>query len=117
MSNNDLSTIFWSQGLCFIKHNSFNSSLSGNRKFRAFFGVSSTICAILWNLIEQEHANSETKHLLWCLFFLKNYNIEHVNASIFEVDEKTYRLWVWRFIRMLASLKVVCFYLKLCYKI
>lgn len=58
-------------------------------------------------MIKEKPDGAEPKHLLWCMLFLKNYHKEHVNASIAKVDEKTFRLWVWRFIKLLAQLDVV----------
>lgn len=103
----NLSQIFWNEGLSYANHNINNSNLTGYRKFRAFYGISSEVFAILWNLIRQKPRGSEPKHLLWCMFFLKNYNKEHINAAITNVDEKTFRLWTWRFVNLLANLNVV----------
>ena len=46
-------------------------------------------------------------HLLWSLMFLKVYASEHINSMIAEVDEKTFRKWTWKFIRLLADLSAV----------
>lgn len=102
-----LSDCFWNEGLFFINHNSSNSSLTGLRKFRTFYGVSPVVCEILWNLMRDKCSGAEIKHLLWCLLFLKRYNTEHINATIVGVDEKTFRLWSWHFIEMLSNLDVV----------
>lgn len=102
-----LADVFWNEGLCYIKHSSSKSSLIGLRKFRSFFGVSPTICELLWTNMKNKMSGSQTKHLLWCLLFLKAYNTEHINASIVNVDEKTFRLWVWRFIELLSKINVV----------
>ncbi len=107
--DSSLSNCFWKEGLKLIQHNVTNSKLVGLRKFRAFSGVSPSTCEKLWNLIDNKFNGSEIKHLLWCLLFLKTYGTEHVNASIVGVDEKTLRLWVWRFIDKLSNLAVVWF--------
>lgn len=102
-----MTTIFWNEGLGYTKHKIENSDLTGMRVFRTFYGVSPDVLSKLWQLIQDKPDGSEPKHLLWCMLFLKNYHKEHVNASIVKVDEKTFRLWVWRFVQMLANLDVV----------
>lgn len=98
---------FWYEGLKYANYNSSNSISTGYRKFRTFYGITPNVFAKLWRLITEKPPGSEPKHLLWCLFFLKNYNTEHVNAAIANVDEKTFRLWNWRFVNLLAELNVV----------
>ena len=50
-------------------------------------------------------------HLLMGLYFLKCYNVEEVNASFFDCDEKTFRQWSWYIVKGLANIdkKVVSF--------
>lgn len=86
---------------------------TGLRKFRSFYGIPPDVLSILWKRIKNKPPGSEPKHLLWCMLFLKNYNKEHINASITNVDEKTFRLWVWRFIQLLADLNVVGYNVRL----
>lgn len=102
-----LTKIFWNEGLIYASHKSENSNLTGLRKFMSFYGISPEIFSILWKRIQGKPAGSEPKHLLWCMLFLKNYNKEHINAAITKVDEKTFRLWVWRFVELLADLDEV----------
>lgn len=102
-----LTQMFWDDGLRFANHNLNNSPLTGYRRFQAFFGVAPEVLSALWNLMRDKPPRSEPKHLLWCMFFLKNYNREHVNAAIANVDEKTFRFWTWLFIDLLAKLDVV----------
>lgn len=103
----DLTNLFWNEGSVYANHNVNNSSLTGHRKFKTFYGVSPEVCSILWNRIADKPSGSEPKHLLWCMLFLKNYNKEHVNASIVGVDEKTFRKWTWQFVELLSELDVV----------
>ena len=49
-------------------------------------------------------------HLLWALMFLKCYNTVDYNASVVNVDRKTFRKWCWAIIHSLANLTVVRFY-------
>lgn len=100
-------SIFWNEGLIYANHNRNNSNLTGLRKFKSFYGISPEVFSKLWKLIQNKPEGSEPKHLLWTMLFLKNYNNEHINAAITHVDEKTFRLWVWRFVKLLAELNVV----------
>ncbi len=101
--NMDLANIFWNEVLAYAKHNTSNSSLTGHRRFSTLYAISPQLCSILWNLITDKPPKSEPKHFLWCMMFLKNYHKEHVNGA----DEKTFRLWAWRFVELLSQLDVV----------
>lgn len=100
---------FWDLGLQYANKSVNGSKITLNRSFRSCYGVSPDVCYVLWSLIEQQHFAMKPKHLLWTLFFLKCYNTEAINASMFKTDEKTYRLWVWRLIESLANLEVVSY--------
>lgn len=102
-----ITEMFLNDGLELANHNLASSPLTGYRRFRCFYGIAPEVFTKLWNLLSDKPDRSEPKHLLWCMFFLKNYNKEHVNAAIANVDEKTFRLWTWRFIHLLANLDVV----------
>lgn len=79
------------------------------RKFLAFFGTTAFVCALLWAMLLPQlpdlPSNVHPKHLLWALIFLKQYNIEEVNAKLAACDEKTFRKWVWLFVEMIAELE------------
>lgn len=78
------------------------------RRFKSFFGVSPVVCALTWDIIKFEApSQSAPNHLLWCLYFLKQYPTEHEMRSLFKADEKTIRKWIWIFLKMLSNLNVV----------
>lgn len=104
---NNSSEFFWRKGLEYVKHDVNLSSLVGLRKFKEFFGVSPQVCSIAWGYIENQDPSIKSKHLLWTLFFLKRYNTEHVNASVVNADEKTFRLYSWKVIEALANIDLV----------
>lgn len=80
----------------------------GLRRFKCFFGVSPQVCAIVWDECYNKLPNgAEPKHLLWCLFFLKQYQPEHVRRVILKADEKTIRKWTWSLITLLSDMNVV----------
>ena len=68
------------------------SALVKRRRFAALFGVAPHARSSAWDMM-REHLprTAEACHLLWALLFLKAYAVEHVNAAIANVDEKTFR--------------------------
>ena len=87
-----------------------------DHRFRSLFGVSSRVCAVLWEYLRrhgsfQRKKGSSPKHLLWALLFLKLYGNEETHASLVGgVDRKTYRKWVWIVLKDIRRLKkhLVC---------
>lgn len=74
-----------------------------NRRFRAIYGISARVCALIWDLIVREvPSNADPHHLLWGLMFLKIYGSEPVSAAIVRVDGKTMRKWHWIIVAALA---------------
>ena len=79
-----------------------------NRRFRGLFGISPNVCGKLWCLLSNNRlASSQPRHLLWALLFLKSYANETVLSALTGADEKTQRLWIWRFLREISCLKLV----------
>ena len=71
-----------------------------NRTFVELFGVKWHICAIIWQdiyptLFPTHQNNIKTKHLLWCLLFMKRYSKGKADAQTAGVTMKTFRKWVW----------------------
>ena len=96
---------FWDIGLKITKHDKDGSRALGYRKFRAFFGTSTLVCVVVWNLLfVHRPRKSKPEHLLWALLLLKRYDIESVNAVLVGVSEKTFRKWSHRFIFLLSNL-------------
>lgn len=86
------------------------------RRFKSFFGVTPEVCECIRNLIEMElNDDSQPKHLLWCLNFLKQYTVEHTRRTLFAADEKAIRKWTWIYVQHIADLNVV--HLKIIVKI
>ena len=82
-----------------------NSPTVKHRIFTTTFGVSQDLCSNLWNFFDKKfQEEASPKHLLWALMFLKQYNTQSFTASIVDVDEKTYRKWVWKVIKKLQIL-------------
>lgn len=102
------SEYFTKLGNCFIKNRKNLSNSIRSRRFKSFFGITPTVCCIIWNMIKDDVPHeSEPKHLLWCLCFLKQYPVEHIRQSLFTADEKTIRKWTWIYVKLLSNLNVV----------
>lgn len=81
------------------------------RRFKSFFGITPQVCYIVWQKVKNEApSDSQPKHLLWCLNFLKQYSVEprveHTRKALFESDEKTVRKWTFIFVKLLSDLNV-----------
>jgi hypothetical protein len=75
-------------------------------RYRAHFGTSPGVCALLWNEISTIVPRKYCfKHVLWGLMFLKVYATEPVLAGKIGVDEDTFRDHIWVVIRAIASCK------------
>ena len=74
-----------------VNHPCFSTEL---RRFRAFYGVSPTTCALLWGRMRSAGFAPRAKpvHLLWALLYVNLYDPEEVIAGFLGVDEQTYRL-------------------------
>ena len=89
------------------------TSFMESRRFRDFFGASSAITMILWDLLVEHRLvprKGKIKHLLWALYFMKVYASESATCSVLGgsrgamIDPKTLRKWVWPFIYAIADL-------------
>ena len=85
------------------------------RHFREFFGTPVEAVEIVWDLLLRDSLLPEKgrpKHLLWALHFMKAYPKQGpacatVGASSGAVDAKTFRKWVWAFIKAIVELEEV----------
>ena len=77
------------------------------RAFRSNYGLKPSTCVIVWKKIKRSGSvdhDIKCRHLLWGLFFLKTYSTESIAAYKFNVMRKTYRRYLWRIIKAIASL-------------
>lgn len=96
-------------GLQFARHTG-QSKVVEQKKFKSFFGVSPFICARVWASIQSHLGNGfKEVHLLWGLFFLRNYPTESIACGLAMCDAKTYRKRIWRVVEELAQIDVVGF--------
>lgn len=78
------------------------------RKYRSYFGISPYVTVLLWIRVKNR-VNQSTRplHMLWALFFVKNYWTEHSNAMLWKCDEKTFRKRVWYVLEVVSKLPLV----------
>ena len=52
-----------------------------------------------------ETTKANPSHLLWALYFMKNYETKSEDVTNFDgVDEKTLRKWVWFYVKGISKL-------------
>ena len=101
-------TVFSSAADPMLRRTPGLSAAVKRRRFAALFGVTPAVCSSAWDLMRGSLPRSaKACHLLWTLLFLKAYAVEHVNAAIANVDEKTFRKWCWEIVGALSYLPVV----------
>ena len=92
---------------------------SAEQDFREFFGAGCVVVAILWRMLGEHNLIPEggkIVHLLWTLHFFRAYpKTGHACAVAGglggNIDSKTYRKYVWKFIYAIAdaeSIMVSC---------
>src|SRR4051794_18521760 len=79
----------------FTNHKQALSEKVANRRFKAHFRISPSVCSTLWNLLQlsifKMPKSVVADHLLWALTLLKTYNSTMVLAScVGGVNEKTF---------------------------
>lgn len=79
-----------------------------DRRFRSAFGTSSMVIAILWQVskdsVNRRYADARDVHILWAFHFMKCYSTETVHVATLQGagDEKTFRKWVWIFLKEIS---------------
>ena len=80
---------FWIIGYSITRHETTGSVSLGYRKFKAVFGTTSNVCVALWKILSAVRPKKAShEDLLWIFLHLKQYCIEHVNASLVGATEK-----------------------------
>jgi hypothetical protein len=95
--------------------NKRGSAGTADRRFRAWFGCSTTVCAMTWDLIVEMRAGdggmgpgATKERFLLALMILKHFDIEeNMAAAAGGVDEKTLRKWGWFFIEEISFLESI----------
>lgn len=109
-------------------HEPDTSSLTEIAKFKEWFGCSPRVACYLWEMLEdckqlydKDHptAHITRAHLLWALFYMKQYPTEGVCCAAVggrsgAIDPKTLRKYVWFIIDAIADLEEVVVSCTLC---
>ena len=90
----------------------FKSTLVSFVKFKIFFKLTPTLVDIVWNKLVSIFKNSEEKHLLWTLHYLKTESTNDTEiASLLSTNRETMRLHVESTVEKLFQvLPEVCFF-------
>jgi hypothetical protein len=84
------------------------SHTNGRNVFISCFRISPFTCAVTWYLLSTValiDIKQRPIHLLWALYFLKNYTTEEVTRSFLgNPDHKTMREHIWYMIEKISSL-------------
>ena len=78
------------------------------RTFVSLYGLNPLLMFMVWEIIKRSD-KGKPKHLLWSLFFPRQYDNTVFLCYVFGVLAQTWRKWVWLFIDAIAALKVVSF--------
>jgi hypothetical protein len=85
--------------------------LANLRRFAAHFGACPETCSAIFVDLQTTQiaatciAEPEVFYLVMTMYWLKVYSSEHQTAGTFEVDEKTVRNNIWKYIRAIQALK------------
>jgi hypothetical protein len=96
-----------------LKLGSLGAGRSEDRRFREMFGLKAPAALDAWNRLcvhKLVPPGGMFFHFLWSLMFMKLYSVEvdlcaNAGGSDGAVDPKTFRKWVWPFIKSLAELE------------
>ena len=75
---------------------------------RIHIGVSFEVCANVWKRITLNGTmppKAQPEHLLWALMKLNLYDTDKRQAVVIQHDKETVRLWVWKMLEAIVSLK------------
>ena len=75
-------------------------------KFVSLFGLTPDQTNQLWNLV-QKPEKGQPKHLLWTLYFIRQYDSTVFGCHLLGVSPKTWRKWVWAFVHAISALELV----------
>lgn len=81
-------------------------AIAANQRFISLFGLDDVTCQQFWNTLIQGGfcLSCQPKRLLWTLYFLKCYPTERNASVMLNIDEKTFRKWVWYVIEEISTL-------------
>ena len=83
-------------------------------EFKKTFGVSLYVCILIYDEININQTIKH-KHMLWAMYFLRNYPTTYQMSSWTGVSPNSYRNEIWKIITAISELKKVCLTTIICY--
>ena len=80
--------------------------------FSSMYGMTVEQFIILWSIIYQQmniDPYFDIHHLLWTLYFIKQYSSRDVMSILFRVSNNTLTKWIWYTLQIIADLEIVSF--------
>jgi hypothetical protein len=78
-----------------------------SRKFASFCGICKETFMCLWSVLQNAATGCgkqfQEHHLIWTLYWLKNYPTIDVASIVCGVDQKTFEYWIWHTIFVLVA--------------
>lgn len=103
MTTSNLELHFQREGNLITKHTGPWNEI-GLMRFRKFFGVTPGICRQLWTLLLEYHEESQPRHLLYALLFLKLYEEDFINTALCNGEEESvFRVHAWKYVFLIAN--------------
>ena len=84
----------------------YNPKRMSSKRFKSMFHLSPSVCKPLWKRLDEGHTEmpfTQIPHLLYALYYMKNYCSWSDLAGRSGKDEKTVRKWAWIVIRFIAE--------------
>ena len=93
----------------FGNNNTQDRSLHCKLKYKTLYGLSLFQIYILTSYLKNEkhppdYVNFSVKHVLWVLYYLKNYPLRVAAARTLGVSEKTFDKYVWYGIKLISEI-------------
>ena len=100
--------VFWTFAATLVATLSANIAIkTKERRFKEFFGTNVEICAKLWTLcLPLLPESASPVHLLWALYFLKQYNTEGVilipiySMTLFGISDSKLQIIIFKHINV-----------------
>ena len=102
----------------FYDHENISLRKKVETTFNGMYGMTVYQFLILWNLIHDQF-NIDTyfsiTHLLWTLYFLKQYQSRNVMTVLFRTSKNTLSKWIWYTLDLISNLNlvsnIICFHI------
>eukprot|EP01121_Diplochlamys_sp_Union-15-3_P005270 TRINITY_DN1559_c0_g1_i2.p1 TRINITY_DN1559_c0_g1~~TRINITY_DN1559_c0_g1_i2.p1 ORF type:complete len:324 (-),score=16.00 TRINITY_DN1559_c0_g1_i2:63-1034(-) len=69
---------------------------ANNRTWKSSIGCEVFVVEKIWNTYLAKETKFEKIHLLWALYFLRQYPVGDVGHCVWKVSKPTYEKWIWK---------------------